>query len=646
MHGWKRIVLAALVAGVTGTAMGTDRVPVEAFARFSKLSSPRLSPDGKYLSANAELGNGNYALAVYRLADMVQTAHLKFPKYELPVQVVWVSDTRLVIAKGRASGSLEKPYANGEIIATNFDGTQQKYIYGYEQRTRSGGLDRGFGQIVSVPEQRNGHFYMRQLTLNARSSSIYDVDTETTVYKQVAQLDTPDLEFVLDHDSVPRFAYGVDLDDNTLLFGNDGKGKWSPVSFDSVGGKWIPMAFTPDNTTAYGYFSQQGGPAQFVSSDLTGGNRKVLAADAAHAVEDTQWTAAPYRPFAVRTGRGLGQFTYLMPESPDAQLHLALSKALPGRRVDFIDQSKDGQVILLRVDSDRDPGAWYLLRRNEGKLRHLLTGREGIDPQRMGERRAMQFTTSDGVKLDTILTLPPGVTEARGLPMVLLPHGGPHYVEDDWFFDSDAQFLASRGYLVLQVNFRGSSGRGSAFERAGYRQWGTRVQDDLIEGVRWAVAQGIADPARVCVYGASFGAYSAMMAPIRAPGMFKCAAGLAGVYDLQMMKDKGDIQQSESGRRYLQRVLGNDASALQASSPARQAAQLRIPVLLAHGEEDERAPLAQAKAMRAALTAAGNAPEWHTYAKEGHGFYNEDNSIDFYRALDAFLARNLGPGAQ
>lgn len=646
MHGWTRIVLAMLMAGVTGIAMGAERVPVEAFARFSKLSSPRLSPDGKYLSANAELGGGQYALAVYRLEDMVQTAHLKFPKYELPVNVVWVSNTRLVIAKGRASGSLEKPYANGEIIATNFDGTQQKYIYGYEQRTRSGGLDRGFGHIVGVPEQRNGHFYMRQLTLNARSSSIYDVDTETTVYKRIADGGSPDLEFVLDHDSLPRYAYGVDLDDNTLLFSHDGKGRWNPVSFDSVGGKWIPFSFSPDNATTYGYFSAQGGPSQFVSSDANGQNRKILAADPVHSVGDIQWTAAPYRPFAVRSGRGLGRFNYLMPESPDAQLHLALSNALPGRRVDFIDQSKDGSIILLRVDSDRDPGAWYFLRRNEGKLRPLLTGREGIDPARMGERRSLQFTTSDGVQLEAIVTLPAGVKDPRGLPTVLLPHGGPYYVEDEWTFDTDAQFLASRGYLVLQVNFRGSSGRGSAFERSGYRVWGTRIQDDLIEGVRWAVDQGMVDPARVCIYGASFGAYSAMMAPVRAPGMFKCAAGLAGVYDLQMMQGKGDIQQSDSGRRYLQRVLGDDAGALQANSPTRQATQLRIPVLLAHGEDDERAPLAHAKAMRAALIAAGNAPEWHTYAKEGHGFYNEDNSIAFYSALEAFLARNLGPGVQ
>ena len=156
----------------------------------------------------------------------------------------------------------------------------------------------------------------------------------------------------------------------------------------------------------------------------------------------------------------------------------------------------------------------------------------------------------------------------------------------------DAQFLASRGYAVLQVNYRGSGGRGSTFLHAGFRKWGTRIQDDLADGVRWAVSEGIADAKRVCVYGASFGGYAAMMSAIRSPDLFKCAVGYAGIYDLSMMYDKGDILESRFGLAYLDEVIGNDQAELKANSPVNLADKLQAAVLIVHGEADERAPFA------------------------------------------------------
>jgi dipeptidyl aminopeptidase/acylaminoacyl peptidase len=162
--------------------------------------------------------------------------------------------------------------------------------------------------------------------------------------------------------------------------------------------------------------------------------------------------------------------------------------------------------------------------------------------------------------------------------------------------------------------------------------------------VRWAIGEHLADPTRICSYGASFGAYAAMMVAVREPGMFRCAAGQAGIYDLKMMYDKGDIRESEYGRNYLQRVIGSDPVELAANSPVNLAEKIRIPVFLAHGERDERAPFAQAKAMRAALEKSGNTPEWMAVPREGHGFYKDENNVVFYRRLEAFLARNLLSG--
>lgn len=205
--------------------------------------------------------------------------------------------------------------------------------------------------------------------------------------------------------------------------------------------------------------------------------------------------------------------------------------------------------------------------------------------------------------------------------------------------------LASRGYMVLQVNFRGSSGRGVAFEHAGFRQWGTRIQQDLIDGVRWAIDHKYADPARVAVFGASFGGYSALMSTIRAPGLFRCAIGYAGVYDLPMMFHKGDIQDSRSGRHYLAYAVGTDEASLRANSPADLADKINVPVFLIHGEKDERAPFAQAQAMRAALQAAHKPFQWMAKPGEYHGFYDVDNNVQMYQAVLKFLATYIGPGA-
>jgi len=641
MQAWKRAVVAAVMAGAWMGAQAGEQTPVEAFARFSKLSNPALSPDGKYLAASLDLDHGASALAVYRLADMTQTALLKFPRYELATQVAWVSKTRLVIAKGRKGGSLEKPWPNGEIIASNFDGTGQKYIYGYEQRATKSTLDRGFGYIEAVPEIPNGHFYLRQLSLETRRSMLYDVDSDKVSFHLVADIGRPDMNFVIDHAGVPRFAVGTDVDDNPLLYRSAGNNVWQPMA-TSAKALWQPFAFSPDDRKVYAWRTRDNGPRELVSSDLQGDNLEVLVHDDFASVSDLQWTHAPSAPFAAQAGRGPSKFTYFDTSSPDAQLHQALTNVLPGKHVKFINQSQDGQVVLLFIDSDRDPGAWYLFNRANNKLERLLTPREGIDPALMGERRSLRFTASDGLQLEAILTLPAGVSDPRQLPMVLLPHGGPHDIHDDWEFDTDAQFLASRGYLVLQVNYRGSGGRGFAFKEAGYLKWGTRIQDDLLDGVRWTIDQGMSDPKRICVYGGSFGGYSAMMTAARAPDMFQCAVGLAGIYDLDMMYSKGDIKTTESGRHYLQRVIGRDQAALDANSPVKLASKIKIPVLLAHGEDDQRAPLAQAKAMRAALTAAGNVPQWLSVPREGHGFYNEDNSIAWFKTLQTFLDAHIG----
>lgn len=643
MKQWSIALVAAALALACTWAHAAAPVPVEAFAEADRITSPRISPDGKHVAVSANVGEGNHAIVVYRVEGMQQTALLKLPRYEQPVDMYWASDTRLLVAKGRLIGSREKPLATGEIIATDFDGRNQLYVFGYQ--VRKTGIDRGFGIIESLPPVRNGHFYMRHRTTNSRRSMLYDMDAERGTHRLVADIGVEDMAFVLDPRGVPRFALGSADYDTYVLYQANAEGKdWQPAAANAVEGKFVPFAFSPDGGEVFAAYSVDGGPVSLVRSDLTGATRKTLASDDFGSIGEVEWDAAR-QPFAATIENGRPRMVYFDEASIAAQEHRQLAAKFPGQYVTYVNHTTDGNVSLLYVHSDRDPGAWYLFDRAQATIKLLLAARAGIDPAQMGERRYVRFKASDGMELDGYLTLPAGVQTPEKMPMVLLPHGGPHVEGDRWAFDNDAQFLASRGYLVLQVNFRGSEGRGHAFERAGYRQWGTRVQDDLIDGVRWAIAQGYADPQRICSYGASFGAYSAMMVAARAPELFRCAAGLSGLYDLEAFATDSDTASTSYGRSYISRVLGDDKAQWRAESPVHLATKIKAPVFLAHGEIDERTPYRQALAMKKALEAAGNAPEWMPVPGEAHGFYEDGNNVAFYKRLEAFLARNIGAGA-
>jgi dienelactone hydrolase len=632
-------------------ATASDLVPVEDFARHLLLSSPKLSPNGKYVAVNVNDINGDsHALVVYDVDNMkAPISMLRLPKYEVAADVTWVSNKRIVLEKGRQYGSIDKPSLTGEILATDFDGKHQDYLYGYNagkygRRAGSRGPDHGWGSIDGLPTPTNGHFYMSTESWdNSDYSTIYDVDATRGNRHLIGQLGVANLSFMVGADGQAHYAYGINRDYNYVVYYRQDNG-WAKMQATHGAFSFAPRFFTPDQKGIYADYAPGGGPTALVEQDENGSNRKVLASDKFSSIGMVEWTPLAYRPFATVPATGKPVPTYIDPNMPMAKLHRALSQRFPGY-VHFINFSEDGGKLLFSVFSDRDPGTYYLIDTHTYKVSKLFSSEPWIDPSKMSERRSLHFTTSDGLQMEAILTIPNG-RQLHNLPMVLLPHGGPIGVQDSWYFDDDAQFLASRGYLVLQVNYRGSSGRGEDFEEAAYLKWGTRVQQDLIDGVKWTIAQKYADPDRICVYGASFGGYAAMMTTIRAPGMFKCAVGYAGVYDLGMMYQKGDIQERKTGRSYLKRVIGKNDADLAANSPDMLADKINVPVLLIHGEDDKRVPFAQAKAMRAALDAAHKPYEWMSKPGEGHGFYSEANNIDFYNKLQEFIGKYIGPGAK
>jgi dipeptidyl aminopeptidase/acylaminoacyl peptidase len=229
------------------------------------------------------------------------------------------------------------------------------------------------------------------------------------------------------------------------------------------------------------------------------------------------------------------------------------------------------------------------------------------------------------------------------LPFIENPLGGPWGPRDNWSFNWETQLLASRGYAVLQVNYRGSGGYGQAFQEKAYGQWAQGIMNDIIDATNWAIGEGYADKDRICIYGGSFGGYAALMAPARDPGLFKCAFGYVGVYDAQIQMAKSDTSKSESGKRYLLRSFGRTRAEQDAMSPVTYASTIKLPVYLAAGGRDPRCPPENTEEMQKALAAAGNPPEGVIIEPgEMHGYYKEENNLNLYTKMLDFFGRHIG----
>ena len=438
-----------------------------------------------------------------------------------------------------------------------------------------------------------------------------------------------------------RFAHGAGHDIVNKLYYRAGEGAdWVLVNDESVSGhsEW-PVGFSADNRIAYLTVEQPEGPNHIVAYDVATGERTKVLADGTG--DPTVLHAPGTRvPVGALFLDGKPRTAFFDPQSEHARLYRSLEAAFEGHAVYITSSTADGRKVLLQTWSDRNPGDFYIYDTVEKKAAHVVARRQWFDPADMAERRPVSFAARDGLELHGFITIPAG-SDGRNLPMVVLPHGGPYGVFDTWGFETEAQMLAAAGYAVMQVNFRGSGSRGRAFEQAGAREWGGRMQDDVTDATRWAIAEGIADASRICIYGSSYGGYAAMMGAAREPSLYRCAAGNVGVYDLPTMHTHGDIQQRGSGQTYLREWIG-ERDGLAAVSPNRMADRIKVPVFLAAGGKDERAPIEHSRMMERALVAAGVPVETAWFPTEGHGYYDDANRREYYTRLLAFLGRHLG----
>lgn len=328
-------------------------------------------------------------------------------------------------------------------------------------------------------------------------------------------------------------------------------------------------------------------------------------------------------------------------DSKMADLQNEVDKALPGR-TNLVTGDPDG-LVLIDSSSDIDPGRWYLLNAPSMEMRLLLVSRGAIDPDKMRPMEVMSYPSKDGMMIPAYLTRPEG--DGGPKPMVVMVHGGPA-LRDGWHWNPEVQMLATNGYVVFQPQFRGSSGFGKAFEEAGFGQWGRAMQDDVTAGVEQLIAKGIADPERICIYGASYGGYAAVWGLIKTPELYRCGITFAGVSDIEYMLTDWSDRNGNKRVRELQRFrIGDrqrDKTKFDEVSPLRHAQRIQAPLLIAHGEEDERVPPSHAKKLMKALDALHKPYEWLPLPSEGHGIYYGSNRLKFLGALMAFVDKNIG----
>jgi dipeptidyl aminopeptidase/acylaminoacyl peptidase len=326
-----------------------------------------------------------------------------------------------------------------------------------------------------------------------------------------------------------------------------------------------------------------------------------------------------------------------------AALQTRLESTFRGTEVRITSTSADDQVAMIYVTHDREPGVYFLLDLRAGSLTQFKRTRD-LDPAQLNPRRAVRYPARDGLEVHGYLTLPRGA-EGRRVPLVMHPHGGPFGVRDSWGFDADAQFLASRGYAVLQPNYRGSGGYGREFIDRGRHQWGRAMQDDLTDGVKWAVAQGIADPARVAIYGASYGGYATLAGLALTPELYCCGVNYVGAADLEItFKQRGeDAWRQADDFSFRDAWVGPTPEYRAATSPVNLVDRIRVPTLHAYGEKDPRVKIDHWTRLEAQLKRQGKPYETLNERRQGHGFRDEKASIGFYGRLESFLATHLAP---
>jgi len=623
------------------------------FVRPTDFASVTISPDGKYIAAlvpRPDTPHENYlAILDGKTARLVNG--IPSGKNALIESYFWTSDNRLIISLAIHEGGEDTPAMTGELFAIDPDGRHQMSLFGFRAgKDRVGGPDsrRAAARPLSDRYVDNDQILIEVTDFTSFSGGtvpeIDKLNVHTGKATKVGEAPARNANVMSDHAGQVRAAIAVNdyTRGSKLWLRKDNDSSWELVNDASTSNVEIqPIAFNRDNGKLYVRVSEGTRPDTIELMDMATRQRTRLYQGSFADPGSLLRTADGLDYYAVETRDGRTGLHYFNEDSDEASLSQAIARNFPGQYSRVLNYTADGKHAIVIVRSDRNPGDYYLFDLTTHNMQMLVHARPWVDPATMRPMEPVDIVARDGLALHGFLTTPAG---SKPYPLVVLPHGGPHGIDDEWGFNTEAQLLASRGYAVLQVNYRGSGGYGRAFEQMGYRQWGLSMQDDLTDATHWAIKQGYADAGHVCIYGGSYGGYAALEGAVREPDLYKCAVGYAGVYDLRVQMDHSDTQRTDMGTSYLNRVLGTDRDDLLRRSPLGGVKQIKADVLLVHGEDDPRVPYKNFQEFTRALEQNGKHYETLVEAHEGHGFFLPAHKEAMYTKLLDFLGRNIGPG--
>ena len=641
-------ILATLCLAIAslGNALAVD---VDAFVKKDRFETIKISPTGEYYAATVPFEDRT-ALVIMSRTDRKLMGTFQLGRDSAIAGFTWVSPDRVLIGAAEKFGELDEPQATGELFAMDASGGKTEMLVGQRvggnlgTRIQAKKAERVAAFLVDDLPDDDKNVLISVMPFSADPyTRVEQMNVYTGVRHVVTRAPVRNAGFVTDNRGVVRFAAGSDTDNvSKLYYRADDKADWTLLNDEAATHRVeTPIGFSADDRIAYLYAEQAAGPDALIAYDIASGKRSEALRDA-EMDPDVLYKPGTSIPVGAMFNDGKPHMKFLDETSREARLYRSLQAAFGENAATITSSTSDGRLNLVRAWSGRNPGDFYLFDSVAKKAEYVISRAEWFDPAKMATVKPIAFAARDGLPLKGYLTVPNGAS-GKNMPLVVMPHGGPFYVSDIWRFDGQAQMLAAAGYAVLQVNFRGSGGRGRQFLHAGERQWGLSMQDDVTDATKWAIGQGIADPQRICIYGASYGAFAALMGVAKEPALYKCAAGYVGVYDLPQLHGE-ETRKHGSIETWANEWIGDDKEVLAANSPTRRAASIKVPVLLAAGREDETAPVEHTERMERALKAAGVQVEASYYDGEGHGFYKPENNKDYYTRLLAFLARSLGGG--
>jgi dipeptidyl aminopeptidase/acylaminoacyl peptidase len=634
-------VLSPIASAVTPAQLAAE----------SEYQDAKISPDGKHIALVISK-DGRRKLAVVKSSNFKAVGGADFGDKEEVGEIYWANNERIVIEVLINEPWDDRARFYGELYAIDYNGKRGVMLYGHRAGERSIGTKMpkrggivGHAEIISLLPNEEDQILISSRPQSAnggRTATVHRLNVKSgKMSNMVAGSPMSYGKFMADNSGSVKIAYGIDKDYHRRVYRFDeDKREYTEVDTGDFGGGWQPRAV--DNSGEYLVYTddnQQDKEGLF-KLNLDTGERSHIFTDKKVDITDVSVTVDGSQAYAIRLDTDYPSYVMIDESGEEAKLFKYLLSRFAGHVIDITSRSDNGKKWIIKASNDTTASGFFLYDTKKDKFSLLFSNMAKIKKQELSESIPIHFTASDKTEIYGYITYPVSVPETQSIPLVTLVHGGPH-LRDYWNFDPQVQLLASQGYAVLRVNFRGSSGYGSKIYYGSQKQWGDRVQKDIIEGTKWVMAQGGILSDKVCIMGASFGGYSAVSSATLAPDLFKCAVALAGVYDIEMMFEEGDIKGRLWGKAALTEEHGSDTALMHQHSPVNNVDKLKAPLLIAHGGQDERVPIEHAEKLMAELDKQGKPYEKFIKEYENHGFYNEQNRIEYYEKVVEFLGKHL-----